>query len=204
MARREDVVVDDFIRATSDGCINIEGLPIAKVVTISKEMGWQVFKDDNGKDKPPQRVIQFDEIPKKRIALNITNWDTIAAITGEADDDHWPGHKIELMVIPEPKSKKTGHAIRIRKPRPAPGTARAGGLGNAVADKILAKLNDLGTTATQLRAYLRAIGVDPIATVDADLNTWPATWIPNIQTFTKDPQAAMKTAVKLADDDIPF
>ena len=65
---------------------------------------------------------------KKTLPLNITNWDAIADVTGEADTDQWPGYRIELFPTTTEMKGKTVDCIRIRapaqrelpKPAPAP------------------------------------------------------------------------------------
>lgn len=97
------------------------------VVTIS---GVSSHEFEDGKK---QRVLSFNECGQQ-LGLNITNWDSVAEITGKDDDDDWIGSKIELYVDKNVTfgSKKIP-AIRIRKP--------GGGEGNGllpVKDKVTA------------------------------------------------------------------
>jgi hypothetical protein len=199
MARREQVVTSDWIKATSDGLINVEGSPETMVVTISNDKITTHAFDDGRK----QRVLKFLETGEKKFGANTTNWDSIAAISGQPDDDDWKGTRIELIVVPEPKSP-TGHAIRVRKPKATASPARSGVLGAAVAEKLAAALTAKYKSTDDLRAYLRLVGVDPIATADQDPTLWPIAWVSDIQNFTRDPELAMKAAKAVAADDIPF
>lgn len=113
MAKLNDVYPSDFIKATKGGFIDMPELPEeceAVILTISGKLKTKEF--DDGKS---QRIASFRET-EMTLGLNKTNWNKIAELTGEEDDDDWDGYEIELCVIPEEKSK-TGHAIRIRKPR---------------------------------------------------------------------------------------
>lgn len=97
------------------------------VVTIT-DVSSHEFED--GKK---QRVLAFAEVGQK-LGLNITNWDSIATITGKDDDDDWVGCKVELYVEPNVTfGNKKIPAIRIRKV----GSGNGGGL-PPVTDKITA------------------------------------------------------------------
>lgn len=75
------------------------------VVTIEK-VTTQDF--DDGK-KP---IIHFVG-KEKTLVCNRTNWNSIVDITGEEDSDHWPGHKIKLVVARVDYQGKRVDAIRI-------------------------------------------------------------------------------------------
>ncbi len=69
---------------------------------------------DDGKQ---QRSISFQE-DERELGLNVTNWDTIADLTGKDDDDHWIGtvinaypHKLDRQF------NGATHGIRIRHPQ---------------------------------------------------------------------------------------
>lgn len=66
---------------------------------------------DDGK---VQRAIAFNETDQE-LGLNVTNWDAIAAITGEDDDDNWVGAKIVVYPhrLDRPFNGKT-HGIRVK------------------------------------------------------------------------------------------
>ena len=46
----------------------------------------------------------------------MTNWDAVAAITGEDDTTRWPGHAIELYPTTTKMKGETVDCIRIRPP----------------------------------------------------------------------------------------
>ncbi len=75
--------------------------------------GVHTGETDDGKE---QRILSFTE-DGRQLGLNVTNWDTIAEITGKDDDDHWIGTRINVYPhkLDRPYNGKT-HGIRIRKP----------------------------------------------------------------------------------------
>lgn len=80
------------------------------VVTIAKVTTSEPF--DDGKT---QRVLHFKET-EKYLGLNKTNWNSVARITKEDDDDNWVGKRVELWVDPDVQYEgKTRPSIRIRK-----------------------------------------------------------------------------------------
>lgn len=94
------------------------------VVTVTA-IGSHEFED--GKK---QRILTFKEVDQK-LGLNITNWDSMAEITGKDDDDHWIGAKVELWVDKNVKfGNKTIPAIRIRRPGSDGATQASAGIGN--------------------------------------------------------------------------
>lgn len=90
------------------------------VVTI-KSIGVQTFDDNTSKP------VIFFEGKEKSLVCNKTNWNAIVEITGEDDSDHWPGHRIKLVVAKVDFQGKRVPAIRVEAPngrgvqtRPAP------------------------------------------------------------------------------------
>jgi hypothetical protein len=73
-------------------------------------------------------VLYFTTSPKK-LPLNKTNFEAVVDVTGEADSDHWPGHRIEVYSV----STDKGPGVRIRTPAVRP-AAMAGKPRPAVAD----------------------------------------------------------------------
>jgi hypothetical protein len=73
--------------------------------------GIRTSEMDDGK---VQRAISFNETDQE-LGLNVTNWDAIAAITGEDDDDNWVGQRIVVYPhkLDRPFNGKT-HGIRVR------------------------------------------------------------------------------------------
>ena len=56
---------------------------------------------------------------KKALPLNMTNWDSVAEITGEGDTARWPGRALELYPTTTTMQGKTVPCIRIRGAGPA-------------------------------------------------------------------------------------
>lgn len=206
MARRSDIYGGEWIKATPTG--NIEAGPDMPrdddrmVLTIKGKATTHEW-DDGRK----QAVIAFEET-EMRLGLNATNWDAIAAMTGQEDDANWGGTVIELFVVPEPKSK-TGHAIRVRKPKgakpaaaPAP-AATVKVLGDAGAAKLLDRLAGVEMDLNDLRHFLttKNYGV----AIDQPPATWPVAWGTAIAAWLAKPVKAPEGGYKpIQDDDIPF
>ena len=75
------------------------------VVTISG-----VRSDKLGDDE--RRILSFKGKDKEMV-LNRTNWNMIAEITGQDDDDNWVGHQIQLYVARVDYQGKRVDAIRV-------------------------------------------------------------------------------------------
>lgn len=201
MARRADTYGGEWIKATQSG--NIEAGPDMPrdddrmVLTIKGKATSHEW--DDGKK---QRVISFEET-EMRLGLNATNWDSIAAITGQEDDDNWGGTTIELFVIPEPKSK-SGHAIRVRKPRAsAPAKAPTKTLGAAGSAKLVARLGEVKMDLNDLRYALANQNCGGM--VDATPENWPADWGPKIAAWLNNPVKMPPDGYKpIAEEEIPF
>jgi len=208
MARRSDTYGGEWIKATQSG--NIEAGPDMPrdddrmVLTIKGKATSHEW--DDGKK---QRVLSFNET-EMRLGLNATNWDAIAAMTGQDDDDYWDGTQVELFVVPEPKSK-TGHAIRVRKPKAAkpataPTTAPAASvrvLGDAGAAKLVDRLAGVEMSLNDLRYYLAGKSLG--AAVDQAPATWPVAWGMHIAAWLEKPVRAPEGGYSaLTDEDIPF
>lgn len=90
---------------------NGDGTYRSEVLTIESVYGKQF---DNGDHR---RVAKFAETPNE-LVLNKTNWEGLAQITGQPDDDYWGGHKVELWVDPNVFfAGKTVPGIRVRRPQ---------------------------------------------------------------------------------------
>lgn len=85
--RSEDRFPSTFLKA--DSLTNDKGQSIAKRVTIT---GVEDVTFPDGKSGV---ALTFKETDKK-LTLNKTNWNAVAKITGEPDDENWPGKKIEI------------------------------------------------------------------------------------------------------------
>lgn len=108
MARKSDTYKSNYLKADqlkqSDGSYEELTLTIAEVTSGEFDDGTK------------QRILSF-EGDERQLGLNVTNWDTIALITGKDDDDDWVGSKIVLYVDETVKYKgKPCPAIRIKRP----------------------------------------------------------------------------------------
>jgi len=78
-----------------------------EIVTIRK-----VTMEEIGEERERKPIIAFEETDQE-LVVNLTNWTTIADLTGLDDSDDWPGHKIKLVRRKVQYGKKTVDAIRI-------------------------------------------------------------------------------------------
>lgn len=111
--RRDEIFPSSWLKA--EHLLNDDGKPIAKRVKITGIETGEV-KDDSGNTKK-QRVLSFDKT-EKRLGLNLTNWNSLAKISGQdpdnADDEKFVGLEIEVYhATVEFKGKPTG-AVRVR------------------------------------------------------------------------------------------
>jgi hypothetical protein len=106
MAKRDDVFPSHYLKVTDLG-------GKAFVVTITAAP-LETLKGTDGKEQT-KTVLSF-KLTKKVLPLNVTNWDSVAAITGEDDSDNWAGHDIELYPSTTHMQGKTVDCIRIRAP----------------------------------------------------------------------------------------
>jgi hypothetical protein len=90
---------------------DLGGKPI--VVTI-ESTSRETLKSSEGKEAE-KTVLHFVGA-RKGLVVNMVNWDAIAEIVGDDDDNAWAGHKIELYPTRVPMGGKMVAAIRIRQP----------------------------------------------------------------------------------------
>jgi hypothetical protein len=105
--KKEDVFPSRFWRAA-----DLNGKPL--VVTIEGVVR-ETLKTPDGKSE--EKAVLYFTGSKKCLPLNVTNWDSVAAICGE-DSDMWPGHQLELYPTKTQMGGKTVDCIRIRPPTP--------------------------------------------------------------------------------------
>jgi hypothetical protein len=77
------------------------------VVTIERVESEKIGDDQ-------RRVVYFSG-KEKGLMANKTNWNTIADITGEDDDDNWAGHRIRLFVTKTEYQGKRVPCIRVEE-----------------------------------------------------------------------------------------
>jgi hypothetical protein len=104
MAKRHEVFPSKYLKAS-----DLNGKPITVVIEAAP---LEALKTLDGKEQT-KTVLSFKGA-KKSLPLNATNWDAVAAATGEDDTDRWPGHAIELFPTTTPMQGKTVDCIRIR------------------------------------------------------------------------------------------
>lgn len=196
--RKEQAYPSDWIKATADSKIGIPGLPESFVGTI-----WGDITTHKWDDGRTQRVVRFKEIPELKLGLNMTNWDTIAKIADQPDDEDWAGTVIELFVVPE-KASDSGHAIRIKKPSAA--TVKA--FGPERAEKVMGAIVSFKGRIEDLREFLVFRGVHPVSLASGPVEKWPEGWAAAINFYLKDPAGAMLEVssgkTEIDEDSIPF
>jgi hypothetical protein len=84
--------------------------PDGEIVTIRK-----VAMQEVGEERELKPIMTFKETDKE-LVVNVTNWNSIAELTGEEDSDDWPGHVIKLVRCKVQFGAKTVDAIRIETP----------------------------------------------------------------------------------------
>jgi hypothetical protein len=106
MARKEDVFPSRFLKAADLG-----NKPITLTIASAE---LETLKSFDGKEQT-KTVLAFKGA-KKVLPLNVTNWDSVASVTGEEDSDQWSGHTVELYPDTTTMSGKSMACIRIRAP----------------------------------------------------------------------------------------
>lgn len=213
MKRTEIYGSGAFLKATREGTLALPNEPYEIVGTI-KELRTHTFDDDK-----QQRVIRFVEgkfdgdrfiggLPD--LGLNVTNWKAIEHFTGKDDDDDWVGTKIEMFVVPEPKSP-SGHAVRVRKPRGQPAQAPTPQepppkicLGEVGAKRLAATLSGKSLDIAALRAYLHTKAIPHRGRIDQPPEQWPSDWGQEIKAWLENPTTVEQPYVPINESDLPF
>jgi hypothetical protein len=86
MATRDEMFPSRFIK-----CSDLNGKPMAVTIAATDR---ETLRDASGKERE-KLVVGFQGL-KKVLALNATNWDSVADILDEANSDDWVGGRIEL------------------------------------------------------------------------------------------------------------
>lgn len=106
------------------------------IVTIT-----HVTSEDLGGDT--KRAVHFKGTDKILI-LNRTNWNTIAEVTGQDDDENWTGHQVVLYATKVDFQGKRTDAIRVEAPpRTKPATKPAT---EATADEVFGTKKPVSST----------------------------------------------------------
>jgi len=106
MAKRDEVFPSKYLTAS-----DLNGKPVT--VTIESAT-LETLTTLEGKAQT-KTIVGFRGA-RKTLPLNATNWDAVAAATGEDDTDRWPGHSIELYPTTTTMQGKSVPCIRIRPP----------------------------------------------------------------------------------------
>ena len=110
MPTRDDIFPPKYLKAS-----DLNGQPLTLVI---KRAPVEALTSPDGKQER-KTVLYFDGVSKK-LPSNQTNWDAVVDVTGEADTDNWPGHKIEVYPTTTPMGGKTVPCVRVRAPLAAP------------------------------------------------------------------------------------
>jgi hypothetical protein len=87
---------------------DLKGKPVR--LTIKREYSEEL-EDTSGKKKE-KSILSFEGTDKE-LVLNVTNFDSVAFITGQEDAEDWPGEKIELYPTITNMRGETVECIRI-------------------------------------------------------------------------------------------
>lgn len=90
---------------------DLEGKTVA--VTIERVITETIKKDDGSTEE--KRIVYFRGA-HRGLVLNQTNWNAIADISGQEDDDNWAGCKIVLYPTKTQFGAKVVPCIRIMGP----------------------------------------------------------------------------------------
>jgi hypothetical protein len=109
MPRRDQVFPSQFVKSSDlkSG---------SAIVTIKQARIEPVRAQDGVKD---MLVLSFLETRKKLI-VNVTNFDTIAAIVGDDETNTWPGTRIELFRSKTEMGNQSVDCVRVRAPTKPP------------------------------------------------------------------------------------
>jgi hypothetical protein len=105
--KRDDIFPSKYLKAS-----DLKGRP--HVVQI-KHAPIETLKNPKGEEQR-KPVLRFNGV-KKTLPLNLTNFDSVAAIVGDDETNNWAGAHIELFPSSTMLGGKTVECIRIRKPQ---------------------------------------------------------------------------------------
>ncbi|WP_027525572.1 hypothetical protein [Bradyrhizobium sp. Ec3.3] len=113
MAKRNEIFPSKYLKVS-----DLNGKP--HVPEIERAPTETLGSGGNAETK----TVLYFRCGMKPLPLNMTNWDSVAAIAGD-DTDNWPGHRIELYPSTTTLRGSTVDCIRIRAPK-APPAAKVG------------------------------------------------------------------------------
>ena len=105
MPTRDEIFPSKYLK-----CADLKGKPSKEDIEASPV---ETLKGTDGKEE--RKTVLYFQGKTKTLPLNMTNWDSVAAICGP-DTDDWPGNTIELYPARTTMGGKTVDCIRIRAP----------------------------------------------------------------------------------------
>jgi hypothetical protein len=106
MATRDEMFPSKYLTAS-----DLKGKPITVAIASADS---EVLTSRDGKEE--RKTVLAFKGAKKTLPLNLTNWLSVADITGEDDSDKWPGHAVELYPTTTELKGKPVACVRIRAP----------------------------------------------------------------------------------------
>jgi hypothetical protein len=112
--KRDDLFPSKYLK-----CADLKGIP--RTVRI-KHASVETLKNTKGEEQ--RKVVLYLAGTKKALPLNLTNYDSVAAIAGDEETNNWSGVHLELFPSTTALGGKMVDCIRVRKPQegvsPAP------------------------------------------------------------------------------------
>jgi hypothetical protein len=106
MPKRDTIFPSKYLK-----CADLKGKPV--IATVERAP-VEILKGSDGREDT--KTVLYFVGTAKMLPLNMTNWDSVAEVTGEDDTDAWPGHKLELYPAKTELKGKIVDCIRIRAP----------------------------------------------------------------------------------------
>lgn len=178
-------------------------------VTISQ--AWiEEPRDDAPEGAKPQVILRTKEFGDKKFGLNATNRKMMVKLLGD-DTDEWVGKRITLYTTEVEFQGETMLGIRIRLKLPSQKPVAAGAvLGEKGARALQAKLDAVGLTPKNVKAWLADNECEPASAIGGPVEEFPTAWVPVLKELIADPSKASKATAStgrnppLEEDDIPF
>jgi len=110
--KRDDLFPSKYLK-----CADLKGRPRAVEI---ENAPVETLKNQKGEEQ--RKVVLYFKSAKKSLPLNLTNYDSVAAIAGTDETNEWPGTKLELFPTTTMMGGKITDCIRIRPPQASPAT----------------------------------------------------------------------------------
>jgi hypothetical protein len=88
---------------------------LSEPITVTIERAPTETLRNNGEEEA--KTVLYFKGKAKCLPLNLTNWDSVCDITGEADSDDWAGHAVQLYATTTELKGRTVDCVRIRAPQ---------------------------------------------------------------------------------------